>query len=356
MAYTTIDKSSLHFNTKLYTGNGGTNAITGVGFQPDWVWSKSRNQTSHHLLYDSVRGVQKFIQSSSSNTESTNANTLTSFDSDGMTFNSADNGNASGSNGVAWCWKAGGTAATNTDGDINSSVSANTTAGFSIVKWTGNGSNSDQEIGTGLSEELKLVFLKPLTSGGTTTQWLVYVNGLTDAQDHCFLLNSNAAITTGASGGTPNKGTTAGRLLLKAGSGSNQNQNYNGASYVAYCFAEKKGFSKFFTYTANNSSNGPFLYTGFKPAFVIFKITGSSGNWHMFDNKRSGYNDANYRLKAEATNAEESSSSDKIDLLSNGIKIRSNGVSFNNHTSQVLCLAFAEAPIVGSNNVPATAR
>ena len=357
MPFTTINKSKDHFNTKLFTGTGSSNAQTGVGFQPDWIWFKNRSSSSlGHQAFDVIRGVTKRIFPNDSAVQETDANSLTAFGSDGFTIGSNTGVNASGNNIVAWNWKGGGTAAANTDGDINSSVSANTTAGFSIVKWTGNGSNSDQEIGTGLSEELKLVFLKPLTSGGTTTQWLVYVNGLTDAQDHCFLLNSNAAITTGASGGTPNKGTTAGRLLLKAGSGSNQNQNYNGASYVAYCFAEKKGFSKFFTYTANNSSNGPFLYTGFKPAFVIFKITGSSGNWHMFDNKRYGYNDANYRLKAEATNAEESSSSDKIDLLSNGIKIRSNGVSFNNHTSQVLCLAFAEAPIVGSNNVPATAR
>ena len=357
MAYTTINSKD-HFSTKLYSGDGGTQSVTGVGFQPDWVWLKSRSAGFNHRLFDVVRGAGKNIASNLSDVEGTVDEGVTAFNSDGFSVKQGGTleTNNSSHTYVSWNWKGGGTAASNTDGDINSSVSANTTAGFSIVKWTGNGSNSDQEIGTGLSEELKLVFLKPLTSGGTTTQWLVYVNGLTDAQDHCFLLNSNAALTTGASGGTPNKGTTAGRLLLKAGSGSNQNQNYNGASYVAYCFAEKKGFSKFFTYTANNNSDGPFLYTGFKPAFVIFKITGSSGNWHMFDNKRFGYNDQNYRLRAETTNTEESSSSDKIDLLSNGIKIRSNGVSFNNHTGQVLCLAFAEAPIVGSNNVPATSR
>ena len=143
MAYATIDKPSLNFNTKTFTGNGASNAITGLGFSPAWVWSKSRNQTGHSLLYDTVRGVQKFIQSSTTNAEQTNANTLTSFDSDGMTFNSADNGNASGSNGIAWCWKAGTTGSGTSTGSGTGkaySYSVNTTAGFSIVKYTGNGS------------------------------------------------------------------------------------------------------------------------------------------------------------------------------------------------------------------------
>ena len=355
MDYTTINKPKLYFKPLIYTGNSGTQSITGVGFQPDWTWIKSYSAIRDHAIFDIVRGATNWIDSSQSLVQSS-VSGITSFDSDGFSLGSSVKANNNSENYVSWNWKGGGSAAANTDGDINSSVSANTTAGFSIVKWTGDGANTDQEIGTGLSEELKLVFLKPLTSGGTTTQWLVYVNGVTDAQNHCLLLNSTAAKTTNANSGTPNKGTTAGRLLLKAGSGSNQNQNYSGGEYIAYCFAEKKGYSKFGTYVGNGNADGTFIYLGFKPAFVIFKITGSSGNWHMYDNKRNGYNDQNYRLRAETTGAETLSSDDKIDLLSNGIKIRSNGVSFNNHTGQVICLAFAEAPIVGTNNIPATAR
>jgi hypothetical protein len=169
-----INKPSEYFNTKLYTGNGSTNAITGVGFQPDLVWSKSRNQVSHHLLYDSVRGVQKFIQSSTDNAEQTNANTLISFDSDGMTFGSADNGNNSSSNYVAWNWLANGAGVSNTDGDITSTVSANTTSGFSIVQFTGTGANAT--VGHGLGVTPAMMIVKRIeTTGGS---WRVYHKSL----------------------------------------------------------------------------------------------------------------------------------------------------------------------------------
>tara|TARA_R100001086_G_scaffold156207_1_gene83560 strand:+ start:88 stop:1152 length:1065 start_codon:yes stop_codon:yes gene_type:complete len=354
MAYTTINKSTDYFNTKLYTGTGSSNAITGVGFQPDWVWIKNRDSGSlGHQAFDVIRGVTKRIFPNDSAIQETDANALTAFGSDGFTVGSNTGVNQSSNNIVAWNWRGGGSAVANTDGDINSSVSANTTAGFSIVKWTGDGSNSDQEVGTGLSEELKLVLLKPLTSGGTTTQWLVYFNGVTDAQNNCFLLNSNAAKTTNATGGTPNKGTTAGRLLLKAGSSSNQNQNYSGTEYIAYCFAEKTGYSYFGTYTANNSSDGPFLYTGFRPAFFMAKRNDGTGNWHMYDDKRIGYNNQNKRLAADSTGAEDQAA---IDIVSNGIKIRTNNNSLNNHSGNMIYWAFASAPIVGTNNIPAVAR
>ena len=353
MPYTTINKSKDHFNTKLFTGTGSSNAQTGVGFQPDWIWFKNRSSSSlGHQAFDVIRGVTKRIFPNDSAVQETDANSLTAFGSDGFTIGSNTGVNASGNNIVAWNWKGGGSAVANTDGDINSSVSANTTAGFSIVKWTGNGSNSDQEVGTGLSDELKLVFLKPLTSGGTTTQWLVYVNGVTDAQDHCFLLNSNAAKTTGASGGTPNKGTTAGRLLLKAGSGSNANQNYNGTEYIAYCFAEKTGYSNFGTYVGGGS-NFPFIYTGFRPSFIIIKNTEESDSWQMYDDKRLGYNVDNNTLHPDLTNAE--STSDDLDILSNGFKIRRDIGVINNSGRTYIYLAFGQS-IVGSNNVPAVAR
>ena len=354
MPFTTINKSKDHFNTKLYSGDGSTQSISSVGFAPDWIWLKSRSAGFNHRLFDVVRGAGKNVASNLSDVEQSVDEGVTAFNSDGFSVKQggAIEANNSSHTYVSWNWKGGGTAAANTDGDINSSVSANTTAGFSIVKWTGNGSNSDQEVGTGLSDELKLVFLKPLTSGGTTTQWLVYVNGVTDAQDHCFLLNSNAAKTTGASGGTPNKGTTAGRLLLKAGSGSNANQNYNGTEYIAYCFAEKTGYSNFGTYVGGGS-NFPFIYTGFRPSFIIIKNTEESDSWQMYDDKRLGYNVDNNTLHPDLTNAE--STSDDLDILSNGFKIRRDIGVINNSGRTYIYLAFGQS-IVGSNDVPATAR
>ena len=353
MAYTTINKSTDYFNTKLYTGNGSTQSITGVGFQPDWLWIKGRSGTNDHILQDVVRGATKSLESNGTSAETTSSTRVTSFDSDGFSVGSAGTNNTNSSNYVSWNWKAGGTGVANTDGDINSTVSASTAAGFSIVKWTGNGSNSDQEIGTGLSEELKFVIAKPLDSGGGTGQWLIYVNGVTDAQNHCFLFTSGA-ITTSASGGTPNKGTTSGRLLLKAGSSSNANLNTNALNYIAYCFAEKKGYSKFGTYTGNENTDGSFVYTGFKPAFVLFKKnTGSAADWQLWDNKRDPFNPVE---KAMHPNASGGASTDQdIDFLSNGFKLRSSASHLNANGVVFSYIAFGQS-IVGSNNIPATAR
>ena len=237
--------------------------------------------------------------------------------------------------------------------DRNSSVSANTTAGFSVVKWTGNGSNSDQEVGTGLSEELKFVISKPLDSGGGTGQWLIYVNGVTDAQGECLLFTTGSK-TTNATAGTPNKGTTAGRLLLKAGSSSNANLNTNALNYIAYCFAEKKGYSKFGTYTGNGNADGSFIYLGFKPAFIMVKSATSTTEWHMSDTARRPENPNNSYLSASSSAAENTSA--PTDFLSNGVKIKTSNNGWNQSGQTFIYMAFAENPIVGSNNIPTTAR
>ena len=359
MAYTTINKSTDYFNTKLYTGNGSAgHGITGVGFQPDWVWIKNRSYSANHMLYDAVRGATKAVFSNDNAAENTSSGHLTAFGTDGFTL--GDNSGTGSTNGnnetyASWNWKAGGAGSANTDGDINSSVSANTTAGFSIVKWTGNGTQSDQEIGTGLSEELKFVISKPLATGGTTNSWLVYVNGVTDAQDNCLILESTTGLITGASGGTSNKGTTAGRLLIKAGTSGNNNLNNSGTDYIAYCFAEKTGYSKFGTFTGNGSADGTFCFTGFKPAFVIWKNTTSAGYyWHTMDNKREPNNPAGLNLFPNLNNAE-NDYGDTCDFVSNGFKFRTGSSGINTNGQVYIFMAFGQS-LVGSNNVPCTSR
>ena len=358
MAYTTIKKPSDYFNTKLYTGTGSQLAVTGVGFQPDFVWFKNRGTTNSHGLQDVVRGFNTTGIQSSNGTDadpSFDGSTLgyvSAVGSDGFTVEAGGCANASGNNYVSWNWLGANGTASNTDGDITSTVSANTTSGFSIVKWTGNGTQSDQEIGTGLSTELKFVISKPLETGGATNSWLVYVNGVTDAQDNCLLLESTSALVTGASGGTPNKGTTAGNLLIKAGTSTNNNLNNSGTNYIAYCFAEVKGFSKFGSYTGNGNADGSFIYLGFKPAFLIVKGATNTGHWQIVDNKRPGYNPNSNYLRANQSNAE--STDIPFDILSNGFKARSTDTSYNGSGVTYIYMAFAEEPLVGDN--PATAR
>jgi len=354
MAYTTINKSSEHFNSKLYTGTGATQSITGVAFQPDFTWIKSRSDALSHALFDAVRGTTKVLSSNSNGAEYTNTDTLTAFGTDGFTVGSNTGVNANGQTRVAWNWLGSNTTASNTDGDITSTVSANTTSGFSIVKWTGNGTQSDQEIGTGLSTELKFVISKPLTTGGATNSWLVYVNGVTDAQDNCLLLESTSALVTGASGGTPNKGTTAGNLLIKAGTATNNNLNNSGTDYIAYCFAEKQGFSKFGSYTGNGSTDGSFIYTGFKPAWVIIKRTDTAHNWRLHDAVRNPSNAIGKGLEADTPDVEYDNVN--LDFYSNGMKMRTTTGAHNASGGSYIYMAFAEAPLVGSNNIPCTAR
>ena len=353
-----IDKPNLHFETSLYTGTGSSLAISSLNFAPDLVWIKGRSGATEHVLTDSVRGVTKELSSNDSGAEETVAQGLTAFGSDGFTVGTDGSYNTSSATYASWNFKAG-TAFTNDAsatgiGDIDSSGSANTTSGFSIVSWTGTGSSGDQEIVTGLSTELKFVISKPRTTGGATDQWLVYVNGVTDAQDNCLLLNATNALVTGASGGTPNKGATAGNLLIKAGTSTNNNLNNSGTTYIAYCFAEKQGYSKIGSYTGNGSTDGTFVYTGFKPAYLMVKRTDSTSNWNIFDNKRNPYNNPGILIAANNANAD--ASSYPIDFISNGFKARSTLADFNASGGTFIYMAFAENPFVTSTGVPATAR
>ena len=348
MAYTTINKSTDHFNTKLYTGTGSSNSFTGVGFQPDWVWLKRRDATTDHELYDAVRGVQKEIGSNTTAAETSDPSFLTAFDSDGFTLGNHGGINNNGNTYVSWNWKANGAGSANTDGSINTTAtSANTTSGFSIVKYTGTGSNAT--IGHGLGVAPKMIIVKNLTDARS---WGVYHAslGATKGID----LDGNGAAGTASSYWNDTEPTTT---VFSIGTANNTGA---AQTYVAYCFAEKTGFSKFGSYLGNGNADGPFVYTGFKPAFVLIKkATGSADSWFINDNKRSssgGFNENSYYIRPNENATEGTSSSLAIDILSNGVKIRNTDTAYNNDNSTYIYMTFAEAPLVGSNNIPCTAR
>jgi len=346
-----INKPSLYFNTKLYAGNDSTNNITGVGFQPDWVWIKNRSNSSSYNTFDAVRGATKGLYTNATDAEETVANRLSAFDSDGFTINgdTSNQTNASGSNFASWNWKANGQGSANSDGTFATTyTSANQTAGFSISKFTVSGSGN-VSFGHGLGAKPKVVITK---STSHTTNWNVYHEDLSASPENNFLyLNSTAA--KGTSTDVWGDGMTNSVVGLGVGIGVSV-----GRTYVAYCFAEKKGYSKFGSYTGNANANGTFVYTGFVPAFVLIKSTASSTNWAIIDNKRPGYNPANAAgnvLFANTNAAESSSATRGADFLSNGFKVRGTNNDVNG-TSQITYMAFAENPIVGTNNIPATAR
>jgi len=336
-----INKPTDYFNTKLYSGTGSAQSITGVNFQPDLVWIKGRNNGNYHRWFDVVRGVPNYIGSNATDAEASDATQFTSFDSDGFTLSTGGATNGSGYTFASWNWLANGTGSSNTDGSITSTVSANTTSGFSIVSYTGTGSAAT--VGHGLSTVPKMIILKDRTS---IRDWFVYHNSI--GNNNRLKLND-----TVASGATTIWNTTT--PTSSVFSISNEIYvNDSGNNYIAYCFAEKKGFSKFGSYTGNGNADGTFVYTGFKPAFIIVKSTGVQ-SWFIYDNKRLGYNENNYTLLTNGTNTE-ISGEQEIDILSNGFKMRSPDSPTNASGQSFIYMAFAENPLVGTNNIPATAR
>jgi hypothetical protein len=344
MSYTTINKSGDYFNTKLYTGNGSTQSITGVGFQPDFTWIKSRTSTHNNQTFDVLKGVQKSVVVNESAAEITMTNGLTAFGTDGFTIGSDDQVNNNSQNFCSWNWKANGAGSSNTDGSINSTVSANTTAGFSIVKWTGN-STSGATVGHGLGVVPKMIIVKTTARAGN---WITYHHTL--GATKYLELNNTGALGTSTAAWNDTAPTSS---VFSLGSWSNTNDN--GYGMIAYCFAEKKGYSKFGSYVGNNNNDGSFIYTGFKPAFVMIKSSSDSSTWHLADNKRIGYNPLNYRAQPNNDNAEYTGVEIYSDFLSNGFKLRNQDTDTNGSRTYIY-MAFAEAPLVGSNNVPCTAR
>ena len=341
MSYTTINKSTEHFNTKLYTGNGSARSITGVGFQPDWVWVKDRSDAQNHGLRDVVRGATKRLVSNDNAAENTQTQGLSSFDSDGFSLGTGVDVNANSDNYVSWNWKANGAGSANTDGDINSTVSVNQTAGFSIVKYTGT-DVAGATVGHGLNAVPKWIIVKRLAGSGY--DWVVY-----HANDTAGLyLNSDGYNNDSSSNNIWFNGAAPTSSVFSIGT---DGRIGDATDFIAYCFAEKTGYSKFGKYIGNGNADGTFVYTGFKPAWVMFKRIDNSSNWHMQDNKRIGYNLNNYRLYADVADAE--TTSGVVDFLSNGFKFRATAMNTNGGT--FIYTAFGQS-IVGSNNIPATAR
>jgi len=348
MAYSPILKPSTFMNPKLYAGNGAaSHAITGVGFQPDWVWLKNRSGADNNSLNDVVRGANKNLVSNNANLEATTTDQLMSFNSDGFTVGASGSANTNGNNFVSWNWKAGTAVSGNTSGSgayKTYTGSVNTTSGFSIIKYTGNGT-AGHTIPHRLGVAPKMIIVKALS---TNDDWMV--GHISVGFNQFMILNSDVRDATG----TQWNSTVPTSSVFSIG--SNNNMNQNGNNFIAYCFANVQGYSQFAGYTGNNNTNGPFIYTGFKPAWVMVKKVSGSNHWIIWDNKRStknGFNIIDRKLYANLNNAE--NGNDDIDFLSNGFKFQTNTGDWN-ESEDYLYAAFAEEPLVASNYNVATAR
>ena len=333
-----------YFNTVLYTGTGSSQAITGVGFQPDWVWTKGRSVAYSHYLFDSSRGVQKRLMTNNTNAEDTLSNGLTAFGTDGFTHGGEAGMGNNGDTFVAWNWKANGGTTTTNDasatgiGSQDSVYQANTTSGFSIVTYTGTGSNDTFAHGLGVAP--KWIIHKKRNGA---QHWVHYHVGIgntrsvlfnTDAQNSASAVNFN------------NTSPTSTVFSL----GTDAYANASGDTYIAYCFAEIEGFSRFGKYTGNSSTDGTFVYTGFRPAWIMFKRTDASGNgWGMKDTVRDSTNPNNGYLFAESSGAEGTATSLDIDFLSNGYKFRGTSSDGNASGGTYIYMAFAENPFKYAN-------
>ena len=329
----TITDGKAHFQPVLYTGNGTSQTVRGLEFQPDFVWLKDRSTARSHVLSDAVRGANAQLYSDQTLAETTQTTQITSFLPNGFSVGSGSNSNNNGDNFVAWNWNAGGSTVTNTDGSITSQVRANTTAGFSIVSYTGNGS-AGATVGHGLSQVPDMIIVK---NRDTVVGWGGYHISL-GATKGIFLDQSGAAFAS--SDYWNNTEPTSSVVTL----GTHSRQNANTDNYIAYCFAGVDGFSKFGSYTGNGSADGPFVYTGFRPAFVMVKRTDSTGGWIMLDNKRDIDNPEEHYLIANLSNAETTDINLKLDALSNGFKLRANSSATNASGGTHIYMAFAENP------------
>jgi hypothetical protein len=341
MAYTTINKHTDYFNTLLYTGTGSATTVSGVGFQPDFFWIKQRSSNQGHLFWDVTRGGNYYLPSNGTAGSNADIGTFTAA-SDGYSLATDGAYNGSSETYVGWNWKAGTTSGLTTNGTTTitpTSYSFNSTAGFSILKYTGNGA-AGAYVAHGLGTTPTMIIVKK-TSG--SAGWFVYHQKLQSTYN--IYLNTTDAEFGGAYVYSPD----ATNFRLR----DHNDVNQNGETYVAYCFADKTGYSKFGSYTGNGASDGTFIYTGFKPKLIILKRTDTTGNWVIEDNKRIGYNELNYHLYPNLQNAE--GTNYFIDQVSNGFKIRGSSGDTNGSGGSYIYMALGQS-LVGSNNVPCTAR
>ena len=351
MAYTTINDPSAYFQAQTYTGNAGVNNIVNGGnsdLQPDWVWLKSRDLSQPHTIRDSTRGTNKFLYISTAD-EGTNTY-LTSFNSDGFSMNATDNEvNGNSNTYVAWQWKAGGgsrTTFTESGNNPGGGRQVNTTAGYSIIDYVGTGGNGT--IAHGLGAIPKLVFVKN-RDGGTNDSWFTHWTGLL-GDNKVLYWNSTDGAATNASAFNSTAPTSTNITV-----GTNSATNTDGDNYIMYAFTDIKGYSDFGTYEGNGNASGPFIYTGFKPAFIMLKSVDSAQVWSIRDSGREPTNPAKLAIYANETGVESDHTNNSVDLLSNGFKLR-NPYSENVNNETFTYMAWAEHPFVSSEGVPVTAR
>ena len=354
MAYTTINKSTDYFNTTVYTGNGSSQTLTmdNIGL----LWMKRRDSSIRHCLFDSVRGGYYTGSGDKPLLESNSTSAAQGTDIDsaakGITFGATQtvigndsagySYNTNGHSMVGWQWRASGAGSTNYDGSVASTVSANTTNGFSIVKWTGTG--SDLTVGHGLGVAPDVVIVKNYDNGGMN--WVLRHPSLGNSS--ILKLNTNETPFSNTNYIVPTATTFSGKAATALST--------NNEKCIAYCFAEKTGYSRFGSYTGNGNTDGTFIYTGFKPAWIMGKRYDNTNNWYLFDTVRDPFNLTTKKLRPDTDAAENDNSSKAIDIVSNGFKIKNSDGEFNASGGTYVYMAFAKAPLVGTNNIPATAR
>jgi hypothetical protein len=341
----TITNGAAYMAATTYTGTGATqsisNAVNGISMQPDWVWFKRRGAAENHWLTDSVRGSTKGLFSNLTDAEATRTDQLTSFNSNGFSLgaDAAGYSNINGQSYIAWQWKAGTTSASNTNGTITSTVSANTTAGFSVVTYTGTGANAT--VGHGLGVAPKMIIVKDRS---VSTNWAVYNSSLTSAA-YVLLLNLTAAETSASTFWNSTAPTSSVFSI-----GTSSATNTASENFVAYCFAAVAGYSAFGSFTGNGSTDGPFVYTGFRPRWIMWKNSSTGGtDWTIVDSSRNTYNVANSGLQPNGSYAEASNSNYQIDFLSNGFKLRTTNTEANQSGISIIYAAFAEVPFKFAN-------
>ena len=341
MAYISFQPSDF-FSSKLYTGTGAELAISSVDFQPGTVWLKVYNTTGHQQVFDSVRGATKVIYPSQTDPEGTVAESLKSFDSDGFTLGTGSYVNTDTNSYVSYNWKTGTTTGIAGSPDITpTAYSFNATSGFSVIQYTGNGANST--LPHGLGKKPGMILIKRTDSA---VDWQVYHQGA--GATKYGILNTSAAFATN-SGAWNNTEPTSTLFTI----GTNGECNTNTGTYIAYCFADVKGYTNFGVYEGNGNVNGPFIYTGFRPAWLMpMNVDSAGSDKYIFDDKRLGYNPDNNNLFCNSTSAQ--GTDDRIDFLSNGFKVRNAGNP--NNTDTWCYAAFAEFPTVSSNDIPGVAR
>jgi hypothetical protein len=332
----TIADGSTVMDVALYTGNGSTQTISGLNFSPDLVWIKGRNQGRWHMLFDVIRGPEKFLSSNDTQAEATHANSLTAFNSDGFSLGSDSNANVNFLNYTyaAWCWDAGTSPpVSNPDGSITSQVQANASAGFSVVTWTGNAS-AGATIGHSLGIAPRFVIFK---ARSISENWNCYHGSLGASQQISLNLTGAAFATNDFNNTAPSS------TLITLGSGTGNNGS--GKTYVAYAFAPVAGYSSFGSYTGNGSADGPFVYTGFRPRWVMIKNTTGTAEWLMRDTERDPYNNnTTGKFYADDSRDERVDTTDLVDITSNGFKMRGTDSSSNSSSATYIYAAFAENP------------